>query len=152
MLNSIPDDLITAAGCLAISKDGLVVAFARKSDRTKLGLPCGKREKGETPAQCAIRETEEEVGLKITLKGDEKVFCIVPDDKESSNLKEYCATFIVYLNENHQSIAFAESNLSEQSIPEGEGIWIKPQEFIQSANSAFLNYNTQLLKYAGLID
>ena len=148
---SVQDSKITAAGVLIISSDNLLVAFARGSDLTKLGLPCGKREAGETVIECAIRETLEEVGLFIELDGDEKMFVHQPDDKLSLNIEEYCATIVVRLEQSSSNIQLGQSNLSEDGKLEGVGVWIAPIDFVKAVNSAFVGYNTELLKFANLI-
>ena len=52
-----------AACCLILSDDGKVLAVSRKDDPTAFGLPGGKVDPGETPAQAAARELREETGL-----------------------------------------------------------------------------------------
>ncbi len=53
------------AGVVIIIKDGKILAVERKEDRTKFGIPGGKREPGETPEEGAIREVLEETGLIV---------------------------------------------------------------------------------------
>jgi 8-oxo-dGTP pyrophosphatase MutT (NUDIX family) len=55
-----------AACCLILSDNGRVLAVSRKDDPTAFGLPGGKVEQGETPAQAAARELREETGLIAT--------------------------------------------------------------------------------------
>jgi 8-oxo-dGTP pyrophosphatase MutT (NUDIX family) len=55
-----------AAGILFMSKDGRVLLVQRSAEGDHAGewaLPGGKAESGETPAQAAIREAHEEVGI-----------------------------------------------------------------------------------------
>jgi 8-oxo-dGTP pyrophosphatase MutT (NUDIX family) len=57
--------LVQAAGGLVENDEGKVLIIFR---RGKWDLPKGKLDEGETPALCAIREVEEETGLRnITL-------------------------------------------------------------------------------------
>ena len=57
---------VTAAGGLVENEKGELLLIFR---RGKWDLPKGKVDKGETLEQCAVREVEEETGLKnITLK------------------------------------------------------------------------------------
>ena len=57
---------VTAAGGLVENEKGEVLLIFRKG---KWDLPKGKLDKGETIEQCAVREVEEETGLKdIVLK------------------------------------------------------------------------------------
>ncbi len=53
--------LIQAAGGLVENDEGKVLIIFR---RGKWDLPKGKMDEGETPALCAIREVEEETGLR----------------------------------------------------------------------------------------
>lgn len=53
------------AGVVIIIKDGKILGVERKEDRTKFGIPGGKREPGETPEEGAIREVLEETGLIV---------------------------------------------------------------------------------------
>lgn len=45
--------------------DGAIFAVSRKGFKDDFGLPGGKVEIGETPLDAAIRELEEETGLKV---------------------------------------------------------------------------------------
>lgn len=54
-----------AAMSLIVNTLGEFLAVSRKDDFVNLGLPGGKVEPNETAAECAIRETLEETGVKI---------------------------------------------------------------------------------------
>ena len=56
--------LVQAAGGLVQNEDGAVLMMFR---RGKWDLPKGKMDPGETPAQSALREVEEETGITATL-------------------------------------------------------------------------------------
>jgi ADP-ribose pyrophosphatase YjhB (NUDIX family) len=58
---------IIAAGGIVTNTEGKILMIFR---REKWDLPKGKLDKGETIAQCAVREVEEETGLKDILLGD----------------------------------------------------------------------------------
>lgn len=53
-----------AAVAVLINEDGQVLSIARKDDRTRFGLPGGKREYHETAEDAAIRELWEETGVR----------------------------------------------------------------------------------------
>ncbi len=58
--------MIAAAGILFMASDGRVLLVRRSAEGDHAGewcIPGGKVEKGETPAQAAIREAQEEVGV-----------------------------------------------------------------------------------------
>ena len=56
--------IIQAAGGLVLNEEKKILFMLR---RKKWDLPKGKLDKGETLEQCAVRETEEETGLKNVL-------------------------------------------------------------------------------------
>jgi 8-oxo-dGTP pyrophosphatase MutT (NUDIX family) len=58
---------IIAAGGIVTNTEGKILMIFR---RGKWDLPKGKLDKGETIAQCAVREVEEETGLKDILLGN----------------------------------------------------------------------------------
>src|ERR1700759_5372894 len=63
-----PNSLVPAAGILAIDAQGRVL-LQRRRDTGQWAIPMGKQELGETVTACAIRETEEETGVKVRITG-----------------------------------------------------------------------------------
>jgi 8-oxo-dGTP pyrophosphatase MutT (NUDIX family) len=63
-----PNSLVPAAGVLACDEGGRVL-LQRRRDTGQWAIPMGKQELGETVAQCAIRETEEETGVTVEVTG-----------------------------------------------------------------------------------
>jgi mutator protein MutT len=63
-----PNTLVPASGVLALNDDGQIL-LQRRRDTGHWALPMGKMELGETPSECAIRETEEETGIRVTVVG-----------------------------------------------------------------------------------
>jgi 8-oxo-dGTP pyrophosphatase MutT (NUDIX family) len=63
-----PNSLVPAAGVLAVDELGRVL-LQRRRDTGQWAIPMGKQELGETPAQCAIRETREETGVTVEVTG-----------------------------------------------------------------------------------
>lgn len=63
-----PNSLIPAAGVLAVDGRGRVL-LQRRRDTGQWAIPMGKQEMGETPTQCAIRETREETGITVEVTG-----------------------------------------------------------------------------------
>ena len=57
-----PNSLVPACGILAVDDLGRVL-LQRRRDTGQWAIPMGKQELGETPSQCAIRETQEETGV-----------------------------------------------------------------------------------------
>ena len=150
--NDIPDNKITAAGVLVISSDNKILAFARGGDLTKLGLPAGKRESNESLKQNAARELFEETGFMTEITDTDEVFIYQPDDKHAANVEEYCATFIKRINLPSETFVIQAANLDAEGNPEGHGLWVEPSEFIAKGSSAFIDYNTNLLRFAKLVD
>lgn len=63
-----PNSLVPACGTLAVDAHGRILV-QRRRDTGQWALPMGKMELGETPSQCAIRETEEETGVLVEVAG-----------------------------------------------------------------------------------
>jgi ADP-ribose pyrophosphatase YjhB (NUDIX family) len=63
-----PNSLVPACGTLAVNERGEIL-LQRRRDTGQWALPMGKQEIGETPSQCAVRETLEETGVKVEIVG-----------------------------------------------------------------------------------
>jgi 8-oxo-dGTP pyrophosphatase MutT (NUDIX family) len=63
-----PNSLVPACGALAVDARGRVL-LQRRRDTGQWALPMGKMELGETPSQCAVRETREETGVLVRVTG-----------------------------------------------------------------------------------
>ncbi|GGK34365.1 NUDIX hydrolase [Pilimelia terevasa] len=59
-----PNTLTPAAGVLAVNPAGALL-LQRRRDTGQWAIPIGKQELGETPTQCAVRETREETGVTV---------------------------------------------------------------------------------------
>lgn len=60
--------LVPACGVLAVDDQGRIL-LQRRRDTGQWALPMGKMEIGETPTQCAVRETREETGILVEPTG-----------------------------------------------------------------------------------
>lgn len=63
-----PNTLVPACGVLAVNDRGEIL-LQRRRDTGQWALPMGKMEIGETPTQCAVRETREETGVEVRVVG-----------------------------------------------------------------------------------
>jgi 8-oxo-dGTP pyrophosphatase MutT (NUDIX family) len=63
-----PNSLVPACGVLATDDKGRIL-LQRRRDTGQWAIPMGKMELGETPSQCAIRETREETGVLTEIIG-----------------------------------------------------------------------------------
>lgn len=63
-----PNSLVPACGILAVDNLGRVL-LQRRRDTGQWAIPMGKQELGETPTQCAVRETQEETGVLVEVTG-----------------------------------------------------------------------------------
>ncbi len=68
-----PNSLVPACGVLAVNAEGRLL-LQRRRDTGQWALPMGKMELGETPSECAIRETREETGILVEVTGVLGVF------------------------------------------------------------------------------
>jgi 8-oxo-dGTP pyrophosphatase MutT (NUDIX family) len=87
---------VSACGVLAVDDRGAIL-LQRRRDTGQWALPMGKQELGETPRQCAIRETEEETGVSVEVTGLVGIFSdpghiVVYTDGEVR--QEYEVTFL----------------------------------------------------------
>ncbi|SEU12203.1 NUDIX hydrolase [Nonomuraea wenchangensis] len=58
------NSLVPACGTATVDDAGRIL-MQRRRDTGQWALPMGKMEIGETPSQCAVRETEEETGVRV---------------------------------------------------------------------------------------
>jgi 8-oxo-dGTP pyrophosphatase MutT (NUDIX family) len=63
-----PNSLVPAAGVLAADVHGRLL-LQRRRDTGQWAIPMGKMELGESPAECAVRETFEETGVRVEVTG-----------------------------------------------------------------------------------
>jgi len=63
-----PNTLVPACGVLAVNDRGEIL-LQRRRDTGQWALPMGKQEIGETPTECAVRETKEETGVEVEIIG-----------------------------------------------------------------------------------
>lgn len=119
-----------AVTILFINSSKEVLAVSRKNDHADIGLPGGSVEEGESFADAAIRETMEEVGVKITSMRD--VFdhpCRV----------HYAHTFQV------------DTYQGDPQALEGAWVgWVKPEALL-AEHCSFRVYNRALFEALGLI-
>ncbi|MEU8269311.1 NUDIX domain-containing protein [Sphaerisporangium sp. NPDC049002] len=60
--------LVPACGTVTVDNHGRIL-LQRRRDTGQWALPMGKMEIGETPSQCAVRETQEETGVLVQPTG-----------------------------------------------------------------------------------
>jgi 8-oxo-dGTP pyrophosphatase MutT (NUDIX family) len=63
-----PNSLVPAAGVLAADEHGRLL-LQRRRDTGQWAVPMGKMELGESPTECAVRETLEETGVRVEVTG-----------------------------------------------------------------------------------
>lgn len=115
---------------LIINDSGEVLTVSRKTDPNMLGLPGGKVDPYETPEEAAIRELDEECGLK------------------ASNLKQ---VFV------HQDVGSFETFTFTGDVKgtintEEAGVirWVKPSLLLDPQYSPYTPYNALLFKHVGI--
>jgi 8-oxo-dGTP pyrophosphatase MutT (NUDIX family) len=62
------NSLVPASNLLVVNDDGAIL-FQRRRDTGQYALPGGKQDIGETAAECAVRECEEETGIRAEITG-----------------------------------------------------------------------------------
>jgi 8-oxo-dGTP pyrophosphatase MutT (NUDIX family) len=80
------NSLIPAAGILAVDDAGRLL-LQRRRDTGQWAIPMGKMELGETPTECAVRETLEETGVTVEPTGllgiySDPLFIVAYDDHD----------------------------------------------------------------------
>jgi len=63
-----PNSLVPASNLLVVNESGQIL-LQRRRDTGQWALPGGKQDFGETPSQCAVRECEEETGVRARVTG-----------------------------------------------------------------------------------
>jgi 8-oxo-dGTP diphosphatase len=83
---------VPAAGVILPGRDGLLLVRRRYDPRAGAWcLPAGFMEYGETPEHCAVREVQEETGLRCRLKGLFGVYAGFDDPRVRAVLILYAA-------------------------------------------------------------
>jgi 8-oxo-dGTP pyrophosphatase MutT (NUDIX family) len=126
------------AACLLIELDNksVYLAVSRRNDDTQWGLPGGKVDPGETPAESVIRESFEEIGLVVDESEIELLYTgICPGEVtyEVSTYK-YIGPFSIF------DIDFLETE---------EGLSLSTltkSELCDPKNSPFADYNTRIFE------
>lgn len=119
------------AAVMLVVKDGKILSVSRRNDTTKFGLPGGKVEENETPAEAAIRETWEETGVKVS----ECEFIFLRDEPrhapEGEDFHAYCYYALKWEGEPRDS-------------EEGTVTWLTEEDLIGD-KGAFADYNNRTL-------
>ena len=123
--------MIFGACVFAMNEKGEVLAVSRKDNPNDFGLPGGKVEPGETPAQAALRELLEETGYEVV------------DPRYAQ---------IIYHGEHKNALVVTydvpAQVLRKISTPKESGVvaWIQPEILIKGT---FGEYNHSLLRALG---
>ena len=82
-------EIVLGAGTVVHRRGKMLVV--KRAEPPHLGLwafPGGKVEEGESPLEAAVRETEEEVGLKVKVEGIFDVVTYLPDQLGDADWKQ----------------------------------------------------------------
>ena len=67
-MDKMPDEIFPSAAAILFNEDRSEVLLQRRIDNASWALPAGRMDIGESIAECAIRECEEETGLTTRIK------------------------------------------------------------------------------------
>ena len=126
------------AVCVVLPFGDGYLSASRRHDSTKWGFPGGKVDAGETPAEAAVRELEEETGLVLDVDLLSAVFC---DVCYGTDCNDFLTTTYVYTGP--QMISRLEMLTAE------DGLVLKvlsKDELCSPAFSPFSEYNSQVFK------
>lgn len=116
-----------AAVMIVINDEGKVLGVSRRNDKTKFGLPGGKKDPDETVGETAVRETKEETGVDVRVCDYLYVREESPIETGGEWFYTYCFFALNWSGEPHNS-------------EEGEVKWLTVSE-LTDPNSAFPLYN-----------
>jgi 8-oxo-dGTP pyrophosphatase MutT (NUDIX family) len=124
--------VLGAAGTLILRADGFVLCVQKAADPEAVGFPCGKLERGESPVAAAIRETEEETGLHVSLTIRPNAFTAIDD------IGHYVCIYR----------ASSWHGTQKFRTKEGPVSWVKPE---QLCTGRYKKFNTACLKHFKLL-
>ena len=102
----------TSAGIAIIYKDMILLGHPTRSKYFGTwSIPKGHVEKGESLQQAAIRETFEEVGIKLSINRLSPTYNVIPYYSKQNKIKKICYCFVVYID------TLEEIGLSELELP-----------------------------------
>ena len=67
-MDKMPDEIYPSAAAMLFNEERSEILLQRRIDNGSWALPAGRMDIGESAAQCAIRECEEETGLTTRIK------------------------------------------------------------------------------------
>ena len=120
------------AGVMLIIKDGLILSVSRGLNSNKWALVGGKAEPGETPEQAAIREAEEETGIKVSKC--EKIYSRL-EPKSIENGFDFFSTVFYALSWEGEP----------RDSHEGQVKWVESSLLLSEETGAFAQYNANAL-------
>jgi len=101
---------LPCSACVVLIRDGKIAAIRSRKHGGSLELPGGKAEPNETPSDNAIRECFEEVGVRV------KLLSLLTCEPDVGGF--YCSCYL------------AQSDDELVSSPEGEAVWVTPEEML----------------------
>lgn len=121
------------SACVLVERNGRFLGVSRKDNPNDFGLPGGKTDLDETPAQCAKRECQEETGYSVSLLDMNNAYVAVDGEYQVS-------TFQAVLSSSGRAAVAAEET--------GVVTWVTADQLI---DSYFGEYNAEMLRHFGYI-
>ena len=106
----------------------------RNFEGGKWDIPGGKVEMFETPGEAAVRETEEETGLKVAIKG------IVFEHSNLDRRKNQVFTTLIYLCGYDN-----DSEITLNPIEHTEYKWVAPEDILEMGDKELVPYMKGLI-------
>lgn len=123
---------------LIMNEEGKILSVSRKDDKNDIGLPGGKIEPGETPAEAALRELFEETGYKVI---DGRFLQMIYHSEADGKL---AVTYQIPFG------AIKASSGAPSSNETGVVAWVNPS--VLTTSKTFGEYNRNLFKAVGVRD
>lgn len=136
------------ASCLVYARPDHTIAVATRRNGEKIGLTGGKGDPGETPAETAARESDEEAGIVVDAAELIEIYAGVCEPETPGGQAYYCRTYLAFAPQDAKLLQ-KESGIRVgwASFPEllENGTFVEYNKKVEAAYWAFINSYTPSL-------